>query len=130
MPSYAALYHPLQRVYAICTTRILLLKITTFCLEYDRNSTAADLIVGGCYCLNYQIADHKTNTLFCQLSVIVHTWDILFHRCLSQHLRADCLYLRLWNCLLVYVLQVESGFRFAQKRVPRSWVQQPYFLWI
>ena len=47
MPVYAALYHLLQRVWPIHTTSVLLLKETTFCLEYDINSTAADQLVGG-----------------------------------------------------------------------------------
>ena len=43
MPSYAMLYHHLQGELPVCTTRILLFKITTFCLEYDTNSTAASI---------------------------------------------------------------------------------------
>ena len=37
------LYHLLQRVYPICTTRLLLYKITTFCPDMTRNSTAASI---------------------------------------------------------------------------------------
>ena len=33
------LYHPLQRVDPICTTRILLFEITTFCPQHDENNS-------------------------------------------------------------------------------------------
>ena len=41
------LYHPLQRVDPICTTRLLLYKITTFCPNMTK-ITAADYMVSGC----------------------------------------------------------------------------------
>ena len=46
MPSYALLYQGLRGFYPICTTRILLLKITTFCPNMTK-ITAADHQVGG-----------------------------------------------------------------------------------
>ena len=43
MPGHAFAYHPLQRVSPLCTTRVLLFKITTFCPNMTRNNTAASI---------------------------------------------------------------------------------------